>query len=439
MREMKDSGIEWIGEIPKEWEIIRLCYLIDGYKAGPFGSALIMDKLDDEGEILVYTPETIATRDTDLSTNKYLPDSRRQEMEQFFVEPGDIIFPIVGSLGRAMLIKKNMPEGIINQRLAKFHLSSDKITYPYFMRLFGQSSFFETYIELSCRGSIIVNLTKAILHDMPVPVPPIDEQKRIAAYLDAKCSEINALTADIQSQIDTLEQYKRSVITEAVTKGLNKNVEMKESGIEWIGDIPSAWATMPIKYNFTLVAGATPDSHNPDLWDGDVNWITPADFKTEDVYVKEGSRKLSEIGFKSCSTSMIPAGSIIFSKRAPIGTVAINTTELCTNQGCLGLVKKSRGLDNKYYYYVLSIYPEVFNLFGSGTTFKEISATAFGEVSLPFPPVNEQHRISTYLDAKCSEIDAVVETKKSQLATLDEYKKSNIYEYVTGKKEVPSV
>lgn len=207
--------------------------------------------------------------------------------------------------------------------------------------------------------------------------------------------------------------------------------EMKDSGISWIGDLPSAWATMPIKYNFTLVAGATPDSHNPDLWDGDVNWITPADFKTEDVYVKEGSRKLSEIGFKSCSTSMIPAGSIIFSKRAPIGTVAINTTELCTNQGCLGLVKKSRGLDNKYYYYVLSIYPEVFNLFGSGTTFKEISATAFGEVSLPFPPINEQHSISSFLDAKCSEIDALTADIQSQIDTLEQYKRSVITEAVT--------
>lgn len=207
--------------------------------------------------------------------------------------------------------------------------------------------------------------------------------------------------------------------------------EMKDSRISWIGDLPSAWATIPIKYNFTLVAGATPDSHNPDLWDGDVNWITPADFKTEDVYVKEGSRKLSEIGFKSCSTSMIPAGSIIFSKRAPIGTVAINTTELCTNQGCLGLVKKSRGLDNKYYYYILSIYPEVFNIFGSGTTFKEISATAFGEVSLPFPPVNEQHRISSFLDSKCSEIDALTADIQSQIDTLEQYKRSVITEAVT--------
>lgn len=207
--------------------------------------------------------------------------------------------------------------------------------------------------------------------------------------------------------------------------------EMKDSRISWIGDLPSAWATMPIKYNFTLVAGATPDSHNPDLWDGDVNWITPADFKTEDVFVKEGSRKLSEIGFKSCSTSMIPAGSIIFSKRAPIGTVAINTTELCTNQGCLGLVKKSRGLDNKYYYYVLSIYPEVFNLFGSGTTFKEISATAFGLVSLPFPPINEQHRISSFLDSKCAEIDALTADIQSQIDTLEQYKRSVITETVT--------
>lgn len=207
--------------------------------------------------------------------------------------------------------------------------------------------------------------------------------------------------------------------------------EMKDSGISWIGIFPSSWAAIPLKYNYNLIAGATPDSHNIDYWDGDVNWITPADFKTEQVYVSEGARKLTEAGFESCSTTMIPAGSIVFSKRAPIGTVAINTTELCTNQGCLGLVKKNKDTDNKFYYYVLSIYPEVFNLFGSGTTFREISSTAFGEVALPCPSVIEQHRISTFLDTKCSEIDTLTADIQSQIDTLEQYKRSVITEAVT--------
>ncbi|MCR5020840.1 restriction endonuclease subunit S, partial [Ruminococcus sp.] len=241
MREMKDSGIEWIGTIPKEWSIIRLCYLIGGYKAGPFGSALIMDKLADEGDILVYTPEIIAENRTDLPNNKYLQEERLKEMEQFVVQKDDIIFPIVGSLGRAMLITEDMPIGIINQRLSKFHLTSDVLFTDYFLWLFARSSFYAPFIDVSCRGSIIVNLTKAILHDMPVIIPTIKEQKTISKYLDSKCEEIDSVISDIQSQIEALEEYKRSVITEAVTKGLDPDVEMRDSGVQWIGMMPTHW------------------------------------------------------------------------------------------------------------------------------------------------------------------------------------------------------
>jgi len=423
MREMKPTDIDWIPEMPVTWNEVPNRVLMWKKK--------VINPIYDGEDILSLTMDGVIVRDLDAGGK--MPTSFDGYQK---IEAGNLLMCLFDYDVTPRCIGLIEQNGVTSPAYSQYVMSD-----------LAYAKYYYYYYLMVDNTKELLHLAKNMRHSfseedfgrIKAPIPPMEEQHSISAYLDAKCAEIDALTADIQTQIDTLEQYKRSVITEAVTKGLNKNVEMKESGIEWIGDIPSAWATMPIKYNFTLVAGATPDSHNPDLWDGDVNWITPADFKTEDVYVKEGSRKLSEIGFKSCSTSMIPAGSIIFSKRAPIGTVAINTTELCTNQGCLGLVKKSRGLDNKYYYYVLSIYPEVFNLFGSGTTFKEISATAFGEVSLPFPPVNEQHRISTYLDAKCSEIDAVVETKKSQLATLDEYKKSNIYEYVTGKKEVPSV
>lgn len=438
MREMKDSGIEWIGDIPKEWEIIRLCYLIDGYKAGPFGSALIMDKLDDEGEILVYTPETIATRDTDLSTNKYLPDSRRQEMEQFFVEPGDIIFPIVGSLGRAMLIKKNMPEGIINQRLAKFHLSSDKITYPYFMRLFGQSSFFETYIELSCRGSIIVNLTKAILHDMPVPVPPIDEQKRIAAYLDSKCSEIDALTADIQSQIDTLEQYKRSVITEAVTRGLDKNVEMKDSGFDWLGFIPSTWQTRKGKYIFV--------QRNERGNSIELQLLSPTQkygVIPQDLYEEISGYKAVKLDEKTDYSLLktIHKGDYCISLRSFQGGFEYSEYEGVVSpayQVFYPVIEVFR--DYYKHLFKTQIFIDKMNSFTmSLRDGKNIAFADFGNTYLPIPPIQEQQRIADYLDRKCAEIDSIITEKKQQIETIEEYKKSLIFEYVTGKKEVPAV
>ena len=214
---MKDSGVEWIGEIPEEWKVAPLRFLTDSYKAGPFGSALITDQLQKTGTILVYTPEHIAKREAELPNNLYLPEERREEMSQFFVKAGDVVFPIVGSLGRALQVTTSMPEGIINQRLAKFRLRSDRIDANYFMWLFAKSEFFKQHIEVVCRGSIIVNLTKSIVGDMPIPLPPLPEQRAIAAYLDEKCTAIDALIEEKKQLIEDLGVYKKSLIYETVT------------------------------------------------------------------------------------------------------------------------------------------------------------------------------------------------------------------------------
>lgn len=215
---MKDSGIEWIGEIPEHYSIIRMRYLIDNYKAGPFGSSLITDQLLNEGNILCYSPEHIANQSTENEKNLYLPEDRRKEMSQFFVNPGDVIFPIVGSLGRAMVITEEMPSGIINQRLAKFTVNTDKINIDYFMWLFAKSSFFKPFIDLYQRGSIIVNLTKTIVYDMPFVIPStLAEQEKIASYLEYKCSQVERLITIKQTKIDKLNDYKKSIIYEYVT------------------------------------------------------------------------------------------------------------------------------------------------------------------------------------------------------------------------------
>lgn len=205
--------------------------------------------------------------------------------------------------------------------------------------------------------------------------------------------------------------------------------KMKDSGIEWIGEIPYNWMPIQIKYLFYIISGATPNPDS-DNWDDNITWITPADYKTKDKYVSSGKRNISLKGLISCSTSLIPKGSIIFSKRAPIGTVAINTKELCTNQGCLSCVAKA-DVANVFYYYVLSIGTEHFELLGSGTTFKEISANKFANCKLPFPSLKEQSAIATYLDHKCSEIDALTADIQSEIETLEEYKRSVITEAVT--------
>lgn len=150
----------------------------------------------------------------------------------------------------------------------------------------------------------------------------------------------------------------------------------------------------PVKNSFVVISGATPKSDMPDYWDGDVVWVTPADYKFEDKYVLKGKRNLSQAGYESCGTTLVPAGSIIFSKRAPIGTVAIAGGELCTNQGCLSCVPKEN-VSSKFFYYAMAAFTEQFNLYGTGTTFKEISFSSFSDFKLPRPSYLEQKRIAT--------------------------------------------
>lgn len=205
----------------------------------------------------------------------------------------------------------------------------------------------------------------------------------------------------------------------------------KESGIEWIGEIPSEWDIVATKHLFQVISGATPKSENPDYFDGELIWITPADYKTEDVYVSKGRRNITEIGLNSCNTSLIPSGSIIFSKRAPIGSVAINKVELCTNQGCLACVPRI-ALSTKFYYYHMAVFTEQYNLLGSGTTFKEISATNFADFKLTFPPYPEQQVISAYLDRQCTSVNKIIEKTRDSIEEYRNLRKAVITQTITG-------
>ena len=268
-----------------------------------------------------------------------------------------------------------------------------------------------------------------------LPLPNTQQQEKIVRFVQKKVCGIDNLIAHEQAMIEELKAYKQSVITEAVTKGLDKSVPVKDSGVEWMGEVPESWCVLATKRLFLVVSGATPKSDKSEFWDGSIKWITPADYKTEDIYINGGKRSITEAGLKSCNTTMIPPNNIIFSKRAPIGAVAINNSELCTNQGCLACIAKE-DLAVKYFYYVMSVFTEQYEFLGTGTTFKEISLNDFKDFLLPYPHIQEQIQIADYLDKECANIDSLITIKQQKIEELKEYKKSLIYEYVTGKKEV---
>lgn len=205
---------------------------------------------------------------------------------------------------------------------------------------------------------------------------------------------------------------------------------MKNSGIEWIGEIPDSWKVAETKFLFDIFSGATPDTNSSVNWDGNINWITPADFKSDDVYVIKGKKSITTQGLNSCSAKLVPENSLIFSKRAPIGAVAITRSELCTNQGCLSCVNKGQVV-TKYYYYVMRAAEEIYELYGAGTTFKEIAALKFANFILPYPSVSEQEAIQRDLSNRIKRVDKLIEVQHAQIDKLKEYKQSVIIEAVT--------
>ena len=419
MRKMKDSRIEWIGEIPKDWNMVPYKRIMHKIKA-------ICEHYNGE-DIISLTMNGVIKRD--LTAGGKMPTSFDGYQ---YVEPEDLLLCLfdIDVTPRCVGIVRDY--GVTSPAYSRFrvHDGYSNRYYDYLLRAIDDDKVF-VHLSKNLRSS----LTETDFGAIKTCAPPLTEQGRIAAFLDAECAEIDAVLEKTRASIDEYKKLKQTVIPQAVTKGIRGGRPMKDSGIKWIGEIPADWKTAAIKRGFTLVAGATPKSEISEYWDGEICWITPADYKTEDYYIHCGRRCISKAGLESCATQIIPKNCIIFSKRAPIGSVAITANQLCTNQGCIALIP-CVNVDIRYYYFALSAFTEQFNLLGSGTTFKEISASNFADFKLPHLSIEEQKEIADYLDAKCFEINNLISKKQQYLTEIENYKKSLIYEYVTGKKEV---
>jgi type I restriction enzyme S subunit len=263
--------------------------------------------------------------------------------------------------------------------------------------------------------------------------PPIKEQNEIADNLDVKCNEINSLSVDIQTQINTLEHYKRSIITEAVTKGLNSNAEMKDSGIEYVGEIPAHWNMHPLYYYFGERKHKNSLGKENNLLSLSYGNIIRKDINTSDGLLPESFN----------TYNIIEAGDIIMRPTDLQNDKRSLRTGLATEHGIITsayiALMPTKPVNVAYYHYLLHAFDvmKVFYNMGNGVR-QGLNFSEFSRLMVFEPPIKEQNEIADYLDAKCSEIDKVIADKNEQLSTIEEYKKSLIYEYVTGKKEVPT-
>jgi len=283
----------------------------------------------------------------------------------------------------------------------------------------------------------MVKVSQRIVKNWTVFIPPILEQTNIASYLDTKTSQIDRKINLLSQKAEKYGKLKQSLINETVTRGLDESVPMNESGVEWLGAVPGHWEIKRVKEISNVVNGATPKSSVAENWEGNLSWVTTDDLgKLNSKCISDTKRKITEIGYSSCGTTICPVGSVVISGRAPIGHIGVLSIEACSNQGCKTLVVDQKVVNNWYVYYSLLSSKPKLEALGRGTTFLELSTKELELFKLPLPPLSEQESIADYLGAKTIEIELIIKTINDQVNNLKELRKTLINDVVIGKIKV---
>lgn len=435
MREMKDSGIEWIGQIPKDWKCCKVKYSTSFVGSGTTPTSSNQDFYD--GDInWIQSGDLYKTVVVDTVEKKLTEKALKSFSALHIYQAPFIIMAMYGaSVGNTAFSKI---DACCNQACCCIkNNESFNLKFMFYWLDFAQIDFLGRAI-----GGTQPNISQDKIKNQYIVKPSLEEQQQIADYLDTQCSEIDATAEDIQKEISLLEDYKKSVITEAVTKGLNPDAEMKDSGIAWIGEIPKDWDLLKIGYVTKEIS--------------DIDHYMPSDSDDIDKvpYLMIGDLKenISQIDFESCKyiskkvyralsiKSKPEKENVIFARYATIGTVCFVDSEkqLLVSYACL-TVKANELIKGRFlfYYFKSNAFLEEVSQYVKSNTQGNIGKESLIRAKIVVPKLKEQTQIISYLDSKCSEIDAIIADKKRQLDILAEYKKSLIYEYVTGKKEVP--
>lgn len=429
MRETKDSGIEWIGEIPNEWGIgvIKNAYSII------LGKMLSPTQTHHEQTLENYLcAANIKWYGIDTSIQKKMWFSR-SEKQTYLLQNNDVMIMEGGLAGTSCLYKGELDPCYIQNSVhccrAKQNFTN-RFLY-YWMNVVYNSG----YIDNICNKATIQHYTKEKVMNTPFVIMSFSEQQRIADYLDRKCSRIDAVIERKQEVIEKLKAYKQSVITEAVTKGLNPDVPMKDSGIEWIGEIPEHWKVPKIKYLATIASGGTPDRSHPEYWNGSINWAKTGELQNRELY--ETEEKITELALENSSAKVFSANTILVAMYGQTrGMTALLKVPSATNQACAGIMVYSKGITVSYLWLFLIGAYDAIREKANGSGQPNLSGALIADFNVTVPPIEEQMNICQTVAMRLPHIDRIIEQKETIVDKLTAYKKALIYEVVTGKKEV---
>lgn len=446
-REMRDSGIPWIGEVPEGWGFPKITHILDYTHPYPIGDG-------DHGSIKAtdYTEYGIPfirvqnlgfATDLCLDNVVYISEAQNRTIQNSTLKPNDILFAKTGAtIGKVGIVPESIKKANTTSHVGKITVSESIIPKYIFYVLssnIGYRQFWDIAAQKSTRPELSIDEIKTIRVLLPKTK---EEQQRIADYLDSKCSEIDTLIENLRTRMESVKEYKKAVITEAVTKGLDKDVKMKDSGVEWIGKIPEGWKVCKVKQISNKI---TDGAHvSPDTTNGEFKFLSVTNMNDTGALDFVNCLKINSVQYAYLvRTGCQPKkDDVLISKDGTIGKTTVVSDNNFVVASSLVIIRPNKlKIRPKYLEYCLmsNIVQEQLLSVLSGSALKRVSIEKNANLKFVYTyNMTTQQQIIDYLDSKCSEIDALLQNYKDQIATLEEYKKSLIYEYVTGKKEVPA-
>ena len=406
MRKMKDSGIEWIGEIPENWDAPRMKF----YASIDSGEMISKEDFEENGEFSV------------IGSNGEIGRTNKCNNQSAVITTGR-----VGTVGTVQIVDRAW---ITDNAL----IIKPQININFLKHVLPN---FDFDMMLSGTAQPLITATK--LKNQYIPLPSDEEQSRIADYLDKKCAEIDAIIAAKEKTNELLKERRQSIIYEAVTKGIDPTVPMKDSGIEWIGEIPESWDVGKLGY-FIQVFNGDRSSNYPsgnDLQETGIPFLTSSNLEKDELTM-DGSKYITQEKYDSMGGFKMQINDIIYCLRGSIGKCSINLTETQGTVASSLMGIRCINIHPKFLLYVLksSVIEAQNGLFMNGTCAANLSAENVMEYKIPIIDTHTQISIVTYLDEQCTEIDSLISANESTIEKLKEYRQSVIYEAVTGKIEV---
>lgn len=430
-----NSDIEWIDKFPSAWKITRVKF--ESYVKARVGwHGLKSEDFTDEGPYLVTGSDF---RGPEIDWEKcYHCDLDRYEQDPYIqLHDGDLLITKDGTIGKVALVRNLRGRATLNSGVFVVRPLSNNYTSSFYFWLL-QSSVFTGFVDFNKTGSTIVHLYQDTFVNFKYALPSLNEQHTIADFLDHETAKIDRLIEKQKQLIELLKEKRQAVISHAVTKGLDPNVKMKDSGVEWLGMEPEHWIISRVKFVAKLESGHTPSKKVDEYWiDCDIPWVSLNDSKylASHDYISETAQMINEKGIAGSSARLLPPGIVVFTRDATIGLTAITTREMAVSQHIIAWVPGPRVL-SAYLKRVFDAMKSELDRFTFGATIKTIGMDDVKTLVTPVPPIEEQKQICSHIDNQLSKIDLLIQKAKEQVKLFQERRAALISAAVTGKIDV---